>query len=200
MQPGYPPPAPYPYAPPPQRGGGFPTWAWVLILSLGAVVVLGVAIVLLAVVGVQSYATKSKTVEATNSVGQISRSAVSAYEAEDYVTGAPTHHLCPSASHPVPGSITMVRGVKYTSSSLDWLDGSGIGWDCLKFEMIAPQYYQYDYHATGKGTSVGDRFTAEARGDLDGDGKTSHFSMDGEVSASKRLDLAPTVTVTDEKE
>jgi hypothetical protein len=49
------------------------------------------------------------------------------------------------------------------------------GFACLGFEMSSPQYYQYDYQSTGTA------FTATARGDLNGDGQLSSFTVTGKV-------------------
>ncbi len=190
---------PGPAGPPPAERG-FPTWALVLILTAGSLLLLGVVAVVLAMVGVRSYIAASKTAEALNSIGQISRSASTAYDADDPVTGVPRKALCGSASHPVPVSVTMVSARKYQSGMTDWTDSPGRGWSCLEFEMTMPQYYQYDYRVTGTGSVPGDKYTAVAHGDLDGDGVTSSFELDGEISPSGLVVVAPTPRITDEKE
>lgn len=201
--PGYPYPPAYP-APPP-KSGGFPTWAIVLIATIGILVLLVVVMGVLAVAGMKSYLTASKTAEATNSVGQISRSATDAYERESMSSGvlslgAPagitTHQLCGSA-HPVP--LTVPSAMKYQSSMSDWDGTPTEGWECLRYEMMSPQYYQYDYKATGTGR-VGDSYTAIAKGDLDGDGDTSSFTLTGRVVAGDRIVADPTPTIVDAKE
>jgi type IV pilus assembly protein PilA len=189
-----------PQAPPPRSGGGFPTWALVLILTLGAFLILGIVVVVLAITGVRSYVAASKTAEATNSIGAIARASSAAYEDEDFTTGVARHRLCSSATHPVPVTIGMVSGMKYQSAASDWDGDANRGWQCLKFEMMAPQYYQYDYRMTGSGSAPGDGFTAIAHGDLDGDGVPSTFELDGDVTASKYVHIAPTPRVTNEKE
>jgi len=205
MQPGYPPPQGFPpppgaYYPPPPKSGGFPTWAIVLIASIGVIVLLVVVVGVLAVAGMKSYLTASKTAEATNSVGQISRSAIDAYDRESLSsglltmgssTGVTTHRLCGSA-HPVPLSVP--SAMKYQSSMSDWDGSSTDGWECLHYEMSMPQYYQYDYRATGSG-KVGDSYTASAKGDLDGDGDTSSFTITGRVSSGDVILADPTPTI-----
>lgn len=160
---------------------------------------------ILAIAGMKSYLTASKTAEATNSIGQISHSAIDAYERESMASGVltmgstagvTTHRLCGSA-HPVPVSVP--SAMKYQSSMSDW-DGSPTdGWECLRFEIDSPQYYQYDYKATGSGR-VGDSYTASAKGDLDGDGKTSSFMITGRVSSGDVIIADPTPTIVDAQE
>jgi hypothetical protein len=92
-----------------------------------------------------------------------------------------------------------VQGKKYQSSPAEWKAGDATtGWQCLKFEINAPQYYMYSYGApttTGNGAT----FTATANGDLNNDGTFSTFTMSGSV-ASGALLLAPTVAETNADE
>ena len=63
---------------------------------------------------------------------------------------------------------TVPRGAKYQSSADDWK-----AWAPIHFSLTEPQYYQYEVVAAKDGK------TAEifARGDLDGDGKTSLYRL-----------------------
>jgi hypothetical protein len=63
----------------------------------------------------------------------------------------------------------------------------------LRFEMSAPQYYQYVYEATPSS------FVAQAHGDLDGNAVFSTFAARGTVSGD-RVVLAPTLDETDPEE
>lgn len=202
----YPPPmqaSGYPYTPPPTpKRSGFPVWLIVLLSILGVGIVLVAVMGVLAVAGMRGYISASKNAEAVNGVGQIARDAKEAYE-EEAIPGGSAHVLCASASHPVPGSIVQVSARKYMSSATDWsADPSDQGFTCLKYEMNSPQYYQYDYRRTGgaTGAAVGDGFEAEAKGDLDGDGDTSSFTMTGSITSADTLTLAPTVTRLHESE
>lgn len=198
---------PYAFGPPPQPKKS--NTVLIVFLIVGGVILLVVALIgvlaVLALSGTRKYIAAAKTAEALNSVGAISRAAQTAYEAEtiDVTASTPiTHRLCPSASHPVPSSVSQVRGIKYMSSSGDWTDDSAknAGFYCLKFEMTMPQYYQYDYKITGSGTKLGDTFTAEAKGDLDGDGTTSSFSLTGTIGAGEILTVPPTIKQTNPDE
>jgi hypothetical protein len=87
----------------------------------------------------------------------------------------------------VPAAVP--RGVKYQSTVEDWK-----AWAPIHFGLTEPQYYQYQV------TAAKDGKTAEilARGDLNGDGKTSLFrlkiSLDpktGEISAVDHSEEEP---------
>jgi hypothetical protein len=98
------------------------------------------------------------------------------------------------ASAGVPSTVTDIGGKKYQSKATDWSPTTDVtsntGWPCLKFEMTAPQYYQYKYAANG--TSAGD-FSASATGDLNGDAAYSTFTMLGAIESAGRLKLAPSI-------
>jgi type IV pilus assembly protein PilA len=169
-----------------------PTWLVVMIV-LGLLAVFGIGpLGVLAVYGVRKYVVNAKTVEARSSLGQIAKSAVEAYEVED---GASRHRLCPSASAPIPRDDKQVRHAKYMSSPSDWEadKAQNAGFYCLKFSMTTPQYYQYNYQASGS------QFTGIARGDLDGDGVFSRFAVSGRVVGT-RLEVTPTLEETSPEE
>jgi hypothetical protein len=114
--------------------------------------------------------------------------------------------LCGGAT-PVPASMEDVRGRRYQSSAASWTSGdSNSGWACLKMSRSEPQYYQYGYDVGGSKVSGSDavegdgaQFTAWARGDLDGDGRTSWFTLEGKV-VDGNLVMAPTINVVDADE
>jgi type IV pilus assembly protein PilA len=215
--PAYPHQTPYqpgPPAPPPQQKKGFPVWAIVLLVLLGLGSVLGITLVTLGIYGARRFIAASKTAEAKNSIGAISRDAVAAYESEQFGAepgggaNSITHRLCGSAS-PVPASIASVKGLKYMPSSTPGTDfNSGDaqnGWQCLKFSMSMPMYYRYQYHK-GSGYLVPsiapgrDGFEASAQGDLDADGTLSTFARTGTVGPNDTIVLATTIYTENEME
>jgi hypothetical protein len=116
------------------------------------------------------------------------------------VASGSTQRLCGSAS-PVPSSIEMVRGRSYNASPSDWDGGSAdSGWECLRISRAGVQRYQFGYDV-GAGTSGGavEGYTAWARGDLDGDGRTSLFRIRGELIGGS-LVHAPAIEVIDPTE
>jgi type IV pilus assembly protein PilA len=158
----------------------------------------------LAIYGVSKYVANSKTTEARNSVGQIGKDAAAAYSREKMPKGlvatggtaAPSSALCLSAPNPVPADIKEVKGQKYQSAPGDWTAGDELtGFQCLRFSVDSPQYYQYDYQVT----TANKNFDAIAKGDLDGDGVPSKFLMQGEVRDGT-VTLSPSVEETDASE
>ena len=112
--------------------------------------------------------------------------------------------LCGTAK-PVPASIESVRGQRYQSSPSAWRSGdSENGWACLKMSRAEPQHYQYGYDMGGSKVSggnegAGSSFTVWARGDLDGDGRTSWFTIEGSVVGGQIV-TAPQGSVIDPHE
>ncbi|MFO0673247.1 MAG: type II secretion system protein [Polyangiaceae bacterium] len=174
------------------------------LIELMIVVAIVGILAVLAVYGVRKYLANAKTAEARNSLGQISKDAITAYEKEAMAGSILTQGtstgilraVCDSASKPVPATKDGIAGKKYqpdTSPGKDWsLDSStNKGFSCLKFSMDQPQYYMYDYQASGV-ASGSDAFTATANGDLNGDGTLSTFSIVGAVQNGS-LNVAPSL-------
>ena len=168
------------------------------LIELMIVVAIVGVLAVLAVYGVRKYIANAKTAEAKNSVGQMSKDALTKYEGEAMAgavlpaggTTGVLRDVCLSAKAAVPSS-GVPSAQKYQSQSSDWnADGTtspASGFSCLHFEMAGPQYYQYSY--AGATTAS---FSSEARGDLNGDGVTSFFHQDGSVVAG-RLNVAPSI-------
>jgi type IV pilus assembly protein PilA len=173
------------------------------LVELMIVVALVGVLAVLAVYGVRKYIANSKTAEARNSLGQISKDAATAYEKESMTiagvlaqgsASATLRQLC-TTSTPVPSSGTAPKGSKYQSSPGDWSADSataGKGFACLKFSMDAPQYYAYTYTTSGS-AAQGDSFTAQALGDLNGDGNSSTFTVAGSIGSGMVLNVSPTI-------
>jgi hypothetical protein len=83
--------------------------------------------------------------------------------------------------------------VKYQSTLADWKS-----WEPIRFSMDAPQYYQYEVRAAKDGQSA----EILARGDLNGDGKTSLFRLKVVVNpkGDHELDIASRIEETDPEE
>jgi len=154
----------------------------------------------LAIFGVKKYVTNSKTAEARNTVGQISKDAAGAWSKEimassilgDGATATGANNLCAS-SVAVPLAMTDVQGKKYQSSTqpkADYNTGDAMtGWTCLHFMMEGPQYYQYQYILAADKMN----FSAVAKGDLNGDGTTfSTFTRAGVVRLGQVV-LSPSI-------
>ncbi len=172
-----------PQQPMPPKGGGAGTIVLIVLGVVVAVIVVVGILAVLAIAGVHKYIAAAKTAEATSNLGLMAVDAASAYTRDKTLDGARTVScLCGKASAPVPTTVPASR--KYASSPADWTTGDALnGWTCLSFTVDAPQYYQYDYSSDGDCSAgvAGTTFSAEAHGDLDGDGTTSSFVLDGTV-------------------
>lgn len=178
-----------------------------LIELMIVVAIIGVLAVL-AIYGVSKYLASSKAAEARENLGNLSKAAGAAYDREKLSTAAVIapggttaviKAMCGSAGSSVPASSAQVQGKKYQSSPAEWKQGDASnGWQCLRFEIHAPQYYVYSYSApttSGNGAT----FTATAHGDLNNDGNFSSFTIGGSI-ASGALLIAPSVAETNPDE
>ncbi|MDI1443069.1 hypothetical protein [Polyangium sp. 6x1] len=173
----------------------------------GAAELLGIGAAL-AVNAVKQYTARAKASEARSTVSMMARAAVAAYEREQLDAKAVTHKLCKSTT-PVPNVVP--RNTTYVPSGKpgqDFEQGDDTsGWRCLKVSLVQPIRYQYEYRVGGnyKGPKRGgpdpgkDGFEISAEGDLDGDGKTSLFTMTGKIQNGTVI-LSPQTFIADELE
>lgn len=184
-----------------KRAGGF------TLIELMIVVAIVAILALLAIFGVSKFLATSKTAEATNTIGQINKLSMQAYEREMATPqlqtaggpgGSNIHEFCDS-SDPVPIAVASIQNKKYTPNpGGDYLapaanNSNTKGWRCLKHEMNEPQYYMYQYTKGAAARSAGltaaipggASWLAEAQGDLDGDGTFSYFITGGGLSAER---------------
>jgi type IV pilus assembly protein PilA len=165
-----------------------------LVELMIVVAIIGV-LAALAIYGVRRYLASSKTAEAKNTIGAITRSAVSAYERETYsnellgdgaTSASFVHQLCGSAAAYVPATPPAAK--KYqpsTAATADFNAGDSVNsWKCLRFSLSEPIYYSYTY-VTGTGSTLSgataNGFEASAKGDLDGNSTTSLFARGADV-------------------
>jgi type IV pilus assembly protein PilA len=173
-----------------------------LVELMIVVAIIGV-LAALAIYGVNRYLASSKSAEAKNGLGALSRGASAAFEREVSVSEvltegmesvAAAHTLCGNAT-PVPAVVP--AGKKYQPSTAQGMDfetaSSVTGWRCVKYALTQPHYYQYQYVVNGStGLASGgaamsncaDCYQAAAFGDLDGDGIHSGFSTRGLVNTT----------------
>lgn len=183
-----------------------------LVELMIVVAIIGV-LAALAIYGVRKYIANSKTAEARNSLGQMSKDAASAFDREHMEgtvlklkdTSSVLHGLCGSATNTVPANKSDIQGKKYQSSPAEWATGdANTGWKCLRFTMDQPQYYMYSYTASGTDGKKGDTFDAVANGDLNGDGTLSTFTMSGSIDQGSKggtiVKLAPNIKEVDAEE
>lgn len=173
-----------------------------LVELMIVVAIIGV-LAALAIYGVKKYVTNSKTAEARQMLGRITKDAAAAYAKENLAgtvlaagtATAISQRLCDAASNTVPATAATIGGKKYQSASSEWAIGdSTTGWRCLKFGVDGAQYYMYQYSAANPATATG-TFSAFAIGDLNGDATYSTFEMRGALQ-SGTVAISPTVIET----
>jgi type IV pilus assembly protein PilA len=159
------------------------------LIELMIVVAIVGVLAALAIYGVRKYLLNSKTAEVRNAVGQMAKDAKAAYERESRpstilvggTSATVSNNLCKTATKTVPDAASKIKGQKYQSAATDWTvdEGApGTGFACLRFAMSDPQYYMYGYTGTAGETGT---FSATGAGDLNGDGVTSLFTLEGKV-------------------
>jgi type IV pilus assembly protein PilA len=189
-----------------------------LVELMIVVAIIGV-LAALAIYGVRRYLASSKTSEAKNTIGAISRGAAGAYEretapAESLVEGTSSadavHALCASSTIVPSGGVP--AGKKYqpiTKEGSDYDSGdTTTGWKCLKFNLTQAHYFEYRYTrganvAPSPPKACGDVncFEVTARGDLDGDTTLSHFAQYGFVNTTtKALTVSTQLNIQNEFE
>ena len=181
----------------PQQQKSQSSTIWIILAVIGVVAIFAIGVMAsLAIFGVRKYIANAKQAEVLNSISQIQKSSVAAYELEGIASA--TRTLCASASSPVPASMSSLRATKYLAAPGEWQRDAttNSGFSCLKFEMSSPQYYQYDYQRTGTGTKPGDGFSGIGRGDLNGDGVESTYVLGGAIGASGDIEVEPAPRIT----
>jgi hypothetical protein len=119
----------------------------------------------LSVFGVRRYMQQAKTAEVRVTLGEIVRAYNQALQ-EPPTAGKKALPKKLVSFPPVPAAVP--RGVKYQSSADDWK-----AWAPIHFAFTEPQYFQYEVVAAKDGKSA----EIIARGDLNGDGKSSLYRI-----------------------
>jgi len=149
-----------------------------LVELMIVVAIIGV-LAALAIYGVSRYLKHSKTAEATRNLSAIETGSKQAFQTDTDINGSGTgpfaHQFC-TTTGPTPATTPVAQK---SSTIGQW---TSAGWTCLKFAVNEPQFYSYQYAASGTGTSA--VYTADANGDLDGNGTKSTFELKGAGSAT----------------
>jgi hypothetical protein len=138
----------------------------------------------LAVSGVRKYLLSSKLAEARVTLANIAKSEVGAWG------DLPAAKRKLSSLPPVPKEVP--HGMKYQSAPSEWKR-----WEAVKFSLQGPQYFQYEVVASKDGK----RAEIIARGDLNGDGKSSELKLKLNVNPKGNvLDVAQQIEEKDPEE
>lgn len=206
-----------------------------LVELMIVVAIIGV-LAALAIYGVTRYLASAKTSEAKNTIGALTRGAQEAYSREQAASEllAPTGALGASLNHDLCASSEWMLGLgpgaappgakQQVDVAIFETIGAGndknTGWNCLRFSLTDPTYYDYAYIGNRDGGApVGETvgtaaqpanlttaipapgFGAYAVGDLDGDTNVSEFGLVGNVNRStKSVNIATQVEVFNELE
>lgn len=148
------------------------------LLRFAAVVGIGGSLLAVAVPAFWRNLAASKTTEALDGLGTISRSAVS--QADEHI---PSEAFPPSVGL-TPAEVPRGESVKDPPSTWDHLT-----WRALGFRHEHEHAYSFRFDSSFDGLTQIARFSARAHGDLDGDGTLSTFEVRGErlPGASARL-------------
>ncbi len=190
-----------------ERNRGFTLVELMIVVAIVAV------LAVLAVVGVRRYLSNAKSSEARFALGLIGKGAAQALEREatSTVVIAPTEsaivsrRLCLSATERVPSAMASVSGRRFQPDNTNGVgfhkDDFAVhtGFACVRFEMVSPQAYQYDYVSDSTDTTQGTSIAAIAIGNINGDAVYSTFRLVGAVQA-QALTLAPSLEETNPDE
>jgi type IV pilus assembly protein PilA len=177
--------------------------AFTLVELMITVAIVGV-LAALATIGVSRYMANAKTAEARAQLGRMGKDAVASYareimEGKGLALGGASqtvNRLCVGASKSVPSNAAKVAGKKYQSDPGEWTADAaapGKGFSCLRFSVNDPQYFMYEYNTSTndilQAGKEGTTFEAVARGDLDGDGTLSRFTLRGKLVKTQTVAL-----------
>jgi hypothetical protein len=134
---------------------------------------------------VQDYISHKKAAEAQLQLRLLASNAQAAFNLVPSSSATPARkRSCGLAAPLTPAAAP--RGVKYQSRAADW---AAPGWAALKFSIDDLQYFAYGVERSADGQIC----TFYALGDLNGDGKTSRYSLEARVT--KDAKGIPSLTV-----
>jgi type IV pilus assembly protein PilA len=156
-----------------------------LIELMIVVAIIGI-LAAVAIPAFMKYIRRSKTVEATMNIRKIYDSSVAYYESEHAdPSGSVINRQFPSTIGWTPAANCGKQpGGKCAPATFksQWAVPT---WTALNFSVDDPFYYQYQY--TGAGVDSASTFSAEAQGDLNGDGNFSLFRRNGSVTSDNNV-------------
>jgi hypothetical protein len=147
----------------------------------------------LAIPSFTKYLNQAKTMEAQFNLGRL-REGVIAYYGEHHTRDGRRFAFPPSTGWTPAAACCGQPGDRCAADVGAY---SGATWQALHFGLSESHHYQYRFSSEGRGERA--RFTVEARGDLDCDGRWSHFQIRGSIARGGELKIEELVA-TDELE
>lgn len=171
-------PAGYSQQAPPKKKNNLVLIIVIVVVAFLAGIVLLSVLSSLAIFGTQRYLSDAKTAEGKANVAALARGMVACAEREtvDVATGSPKPQGLPPSSLKVPLLMGQVRGKSYVSKPDDWQDPAFL---CARFEMLGPQYFQYQWVLDADKNSG----VVHAEADLNADG-TSDVVLEQRVTCT----------------
>jgi hypothetical protein len=146
----------------------------------------------LAIYGVRRYLSRAKQSEARYALGAIAKGYVSWWEREEVSSTLTKPKKTKKLFSLIAVPTKVPEGKKYQSAEGEWKS-----WQTIGFSMSDPQYFQYEVKAAKDGQSA----DIIAHGDLNGDGKTSTFTLRMKVdSKMNTLAITPQIEEVDPDE
>ena len=139
------------------------------MLRFAAIVGIGGSLLAVAVPAFWTGVSASKTTEALDGLGQLSRTAIA--QAAD----RPLRDSFPPSVELTPAEVP--RGVRTLDPPRTW---DHLTWRALHFRFEYEHAYAFRFDSSFDPSSEVARFSARAHGDLDGDGNLSTFEVRGE--------------------
>lgn len=169
------------------------TRGFTLIELMIVVAIIGV-LASIAVPSFMKYMSQTKTAESMTNLKGIADGASAYYSVDHYTNSGipvseqqfPTPNETLSSTTPASVPATIPPGTKFSTGVADW---NVHPWLALKFQIIKPQYYRYQYHSVNSANAP-DAFSARAEGDLDADGTTSRFNITGYANENNEIQLS----------
>jgi len=143
------------------------------MLRFAAIVGIGGSLLAVAVPAFWQGVSASKTTEALDGLGRLSRAAIS--QAND----RPQKDSFPPSVELTPAEVP--RGVRAMDPPRTW---DHLTWRALQFRFDYEHAFAFRFDSSFDPTSGIARFSARAHGDLDGDGNLSTFEVRGERTKS----------------
>ena len=143
------------------------------------------------------YIKRSKTSEAPLQLKAITDGAVAYFDDEHYNTsGDPVPRQFPDTANANPSATPCNGGTpQYKADPSIW---EVANWKALKFGVVKPHYFQYQFYANGTATSS--VYTAFAWANLDCDGTTSEYKTNGTIEPQTGEVKRTGVIITNELE